>query len=363
MAAVQRATFVMEQHLGHRTFYLNLRRFIESMELETHWVEVTYAESGQAWDRTPVPHRLRAALRGRTQIRAGLAQADTDIVFFNTQVPAVIGAGASKRPYVVSTDITPIQYDRMAAQYAHPADDNRVVRFLKHLSNHAIMRGAARLLPWSSWARDSLLRDYGVNPERIEVLPPGVDIDTWSPRIRARGMDPVRFLFVGGDFWRKGGATVLDAFRALPRGSAELLLVTRSQVSASDGIHVFHHLNANTSELIELYRSADVFVLPSLGEAFGIAAMEALAVGLPVISSAVGGLTDIVADGESGFLIDPGDSVALASQMRALIDAPDLRARMGAAARRRAELRFDARRNAARLVAILGDVINERRSA
>ncbi|GAB4216656.1 MAG: hypothetical protein OHK0022_58060 [Roseiflexaceae bacterium] len=72
-----------------------------------------------------------------------------------------------------------------------------------------------------------------------------------------------------------------------------------------------------------------------------------------MIASAVGGLTDIVADGENGFLIMPGDTAALAARLALLVANPALRLRQGRAARARAEARFDARRNADRVLAYL----------
>ncbi|MBK9055158.1 MAG: glycosyltransferase family 4 protein [Chloroflexi bacterium] len=111
--------------------------------------------------------------------------------------------------------------------------------------------------------------------------------------------------------------------------------------------------------MLSLYQSCDLFVLPTEAEAFGIAAIEALAVGLPVITTPVGGLTDVVVDGENGFLLQPGDLQGLVQAMTRLANDPALRQRMGQAARQRAEQRFDARKNAARLAAIVQEVVGE----
>jgi glycosyltransferase involved in cell wall biosynthesis len=94
-------------------------------------------------------------------------------------------------------------------------------------------------------------------------------------------------------------------------------------------------------------------VLPSNAEAFGISAVEASASGLPVIATETGGLSDIVVDQRTGFLIPVGDVQALATRLRILVENPDLRWEMSLAAHQRAKNRFDARKNAARLVDIL----------
>ena len=93
-------------------------------------------------------------------------------------------------------------------------------------------------------------------------------------------------------------------------------------------------------ELPAFYRRADVLVVPSLSEAFGKPAVEAMASGLPVVATRVGGIPEVVADGETGLLVPPNDPVALAEAMGRLAADPALRARLGAAGRARAEERF-----------------------
>ena len=119
----------------------------------------------------------------------------------------------------------------------------------------------------------------------------------------------------------------------------------------------YGNMQPNSPELIALCQSCDAFVLPTRAEAFGIAAVEATALGLPVIGTAVGGLPDIVAEGETGYVIPPGDVDALAAHLRRLAEDSALRQRMGRAARQRAEERFDARKNAARVIGVLEEVV------
>jgi len=360
----------MEQHLGHRTFYQNLRRFVDQQTLEIpeasrvvqpRWVEVTYEQPGGSWERLRfLPPRWRGTLRGRVQVRDGLAGAPWDVAFFNTQVPAVLGgAVARQRPYVISTDITPIQYDRMGQHYRHAADRWGPLKAYKHAVNRRVFQGASAVLPWSSWVRQSLIADYAVPVSRIEVVPPGVNLELWQPRGESPATGPLRVLFVGGDFHRKGGDVLLRAFRALREAGddraaqVELHVVTRSPATEGDGVVPHYDLKPNTPDLISVYRSCDVFVLPTEAEAFGIVAVEAAATGLPAIVTDVGGLTDVVTDGETGFVIRPGDVQVLVARLRALATDRTLRARLGFAARLRAETRFDARKNAARIIEIV----------
>jgi glycosyltransferase involved in cell wall biosynthesis len=94
-------------------------------------------------------------------------------------------------------------------------------------------------------------------------------------------------------------------------------------------------------EMPAAYADAEVFCLPSWWEAMPLSVLEAMAAGLPVVASAVGGLPEMVSDGETGFLVAPGDAAGLGDALARLVADPALRARMGAAGRRRARERFD----------------------
>jgi glycosyltransferase involved in cell wall biosynthesis len=339
--------FVMEQHLGHRTYAENLRAHVGD-SVEARWVPIDYAVH-PCVRRLPIPAALQVATAARVAVRRGIQ--DADVLVFNTQVPAVLGGRAVRsRPYVVITDVTPLQYDAMAAGYGHRADRPGPVAWLKHRANRRTFQAAAHCVGWSSWVCESYVGDYGVPPARTSVIPPGIDTSVFRPA--GRTDDGVfRVLFVGGDFERKGGFDLLDAFRSL-EGPKELVVVSRSEVPASDGVRVVRDLVPNDLRLVELYRTCDVSALPSRAETFGIAAAEAAAAGLPAVVTRVGGFADIVVDGRTGFLIEPGDTVALADRLRRL-QHRDMRANQSSAARTHAVEHFDARTNAGRLLDII----------
>jgi len=337
--------FAMEQHLGHRTYCQNLRDHVDADDIAPVWIPIDYESEGLA---EKMPASLAAAWSGRRAVRNGLARAGADAHVFNTQVPAVLGGSIVRsRPYVLVTDVTPIEYDRIAEGYGHRPDGSGPISRLKHHLNLRTMQGAAWCVGWSNRAAQSYIDDYGVPGARVRVIPPGVDLERWRPPTSDRRHDDgtFRILFVGGDFDRKGGRQLLRAFSTLP-SSAELVVVTRADVPTTDRVRVVSHLNPNDAELVELYRTSHVFALPTLAETFGIAAAEAAASGLPVVASDVGGIPDIVLDDSSGCLVPAGDEAALAAALRRLHDAPDLRRSMGHAARRHAEEAFDAQTNA-----------------
>lgn len=341
--------FLMETHLGHRSYYQNLRTHIDPLEeIDPRWVEVTYTFKNRI--KAPSPKLLRvfySTLSCLLEVNWGLWQRPYDVAVFNTQVPAALNWFAiNAKPYILCTDITPLQYDRMGEHYHHASSDSKLSQDIKYRINRRIFRNASCIIPWSNWAKSSLMDDYGVAESKISVIPPGVNTAVWKPGA-SRSVDrPLRLLFVGGDFYRKGGDLLIEAFRTFPKGSVELILVTRDVVAKEEGISIYRNFQPNAPELIALYQTCDVFVLPTRGEAFGISAVEAGAAGLPAIATRVGGLIDIIADGETGFLIEPDDVQALIDRISLILRDAPLREKMGLAARKRVEEQFDAQKNA-----------------
>jgi glycosyltransferase involved in cell wall biosynthesis len=347
-----RVAFALEQVLGHVSLSQTIKRFAPEAAIDPLFIDVNFHKSGGVIERLPLPAYVKGALRARLEVRAGLAGRLPDAFLFNTQKPAVLCPDYVRaRPTLISLDVTPFQYDDLAELYDHTPDKPGPIRSIKHAMNRQLFHSAKHLLPWSSWVRASLIKDYGVSAERITIIPPGADTLRWRPAPGAAS-ERVRVLFVGGNFVRKGGALLLDWFRTSPDAArCELHLVTRDSVAAAPNVHVYNAMQNNSDELIALAQSADVFVLPTQADCFSIASIEAMAAGLPVITTDVGGIADIVTSGENGYLIPSGDAHALASALALLVNDAGLRARMGACGRARAERDFDARTNVLRVVA------------
>ena len=352
-------TFFMEQHVGHKTYYQNLRKYIETdSRISATWIPVTYDLAPKSFMRR-IPYlssHFQGTLAGWRQTREGLRNHKSDVSFFFTQVPAMFGGRLLQRvPYVLCTDLTPIQFDQMGEHYGHTPDKIGLVRNYKQQVNARVFKKAAQILPWTRWAEQSFISDYGVSPGKLTILPIGLDINKWCPSDNSsRGV--VKILFVGADFFRKGGDLLLDAFHDLPSGHAELVIVTRTTLPEQEGIKIYNDLQPNTPELVALFQSCDIFVLPTKADAFGIVAAEASATGLPVLMTDVGGASDIVVDGETGFLLPLEDVLVLTERLKFLIMHENIRRRMGAAARARAEQCFDARKNGKKVADILLEV-------
>ena len=357
--------FVMEQHVGHRTYYENLRAFVDlDPRVCATWAPITYRPDADQWTWLSLfPGRLRGPWYGRAQVQQALRQPSFDMVFFNTQVPATLGgAVARRRPYVISTDITPIQYDQMGALYHHQGDRPGLLKWYKHRVNIQTLRHAAMLLPWTHWVKDSLIKDYGIPAEHISVVPGGVNTEFWTPKPAHQKRKRLKILFVGGDFFRKGGEVLLRAFHQLLSGTAELHIVTRSEIACTENVHVYRDMRPNTPELLALYHHCDVFVLPTGADAFGFVLVEAMACGLPVITTNVGGIAEVVDSGETGFLIRPDDVSALRLHLIRLAQDEPLVRQMGAAARERAVKHFDAKTQAKAIVEVLCQIADKHRA-
>jgi D-inositol-3-phosphate glycosyltransferase len=185
--------------------------------------------------------------------------------------------------------------------------------------------------------QDQLVRHYGADPERIEIIAPGVDHNVFHPGDRAAarrhlrlGVDPV-VLFVGRIQPLKGADLAVRALADVSNSRTRLVIV--GGPSGPDGaaeVAALHSLVAELglehrvqfvapqphADLADYYRAADVCVVPSRTESFGLVALEAAACGTPVVAANVGGLRLLVDDGVTGFLVDERDPAVYA----ALID-------------------------------------------
>jgi glycosyltransferase involved in cell wall biosynthesis len=296
-------------------------------------------------------------LRGMLQTQAALSHGPFDALFFLTHNPAVLRQDAVARtPTLLWTDVTPSLLDEQAEHYDHGVSRSLLVQRFKHALVRRTFQRAALCVGWSTWAQRSFVADYGVREENTRVVPPGVDLARWPlPPPRAPNALP-RLLFVGGHFGRKGGPLLLDVFRSRLRGRCELDLVTRDAIAEEPGVRVHRGIQAGTPELLALYANADVFVLPTRGDCFSIASIEAMAMGLPVVVSAVGGISEIVEEGKSGHLIAPDDGAGLLAALEPLLADATKRAAFGRRGRALAETRFDAKTNAERLLELLAGI-------
>jgi glycosyltransferase involved in cell wall biosynthesis len=350
-----RLGFALEYSLGHITHAQNLKRVLENQpEITPTFVDLPFDGMTGAWTRLPGVRSnwsLRASLGAWLGLRRHMASLDAAL--YHTQVTSLFAAGLMRRvPSVISLDATPLQYDSLGEFYGHVPSANPRLEALKKRLNQRAFGAARHLVAWSEWAKSSLVADYGVAPEKISVIPPGIDTARWRCERALRPAGPVNLLFVGGDFPRKGGETLLEAFRQLPPGTAHLNIVTKTTDAGKKmpNVTVWHDVVPNSDTLRTLFAEADLFVFPTRGDCLPLAVMEALASGLPVITTTVGALPEAVTHDETGWIVPPNDPAALADALRTLVGDAGLRGRLSAQAARVGQERFDASKNYAKLI-------------
>ncbi|HKU36903.1 MAG TPA: glycosyltransferase family 4 protein [Polyangiales bacterium] len=344
---MKRFGFAIDNNVGNATVGKNLARFIEGRsDVQATFCPVDLV-ADDIWQRIP-GIRSNFALTASARAAAALyGMRKLDAAFVHSQSIGLFCLELMRRvPTLISSDATPANMDRIADGYTHRVYGRRIESF-KHQWTKATIRSAHTLLGFSHWVVESYIDDYGVPPERTVIIPPGVDVDMWRPAPEKRANDGVvRILFIGGDLKRKGGDILVRWAQATRHTNFEIHIATRDPLQAPPRVIVHNDVKPNSPKLVELAQRCDLFALPTRADCFSISCLEANAAGLPAVITDIGGISEIVREGETGFLVFPGDEVGFYERLDRLVADAALRQRMGIAARRRVEERFDARKNA-----------------
>jgi len=234
----------------------------------------------------------------------------------------------------------------------------------------AKMRGAAFVACVTRPLAEQVVRDARVPADRVPVIPMGIDPDDFAaPPARLARPGTLHVVTVARLIHAKGFGHVFAALRRLAQRGLECrytiagegpdradLEAAVARLGLADRVAFAGTVSAG--DVIGLLERADAFVLASvgLGEAAPVAVMEAMAAGLPVVCSRIGGTPDMVTDGVDGILVEQRDDAAIATALERLARSPALRKALGAAARARALASFTSAATArALLAAIRGD--------
>ncbi len=361
--------FLVEQVLGHITHYKNLKYWAgKDTSIQPAWMPVA-TSTNDIWEKLPLIRNnwsLQSSLRARKTIEKAMKSQTLDALFLHTQTLALFSIPLMDRiPTIISTDGTPLNIDSVARGYNHKVGGNYLVERAKFQLSKSTFNAATAIVTWSEWAKDSLVTDYGISGEKITVIPPGVDLEQWNFKHEQNrdnhSTNLLRLLFVGGDFARKGGYTLLEAFRNSSNQDCILDIVTKDislkqELSGIENIRVHCDLTPNCQPLKQLYAQADVFVFPTEADTFGIVASEAMAAGLPIIATDVGALCEQVEHKVNGLIVPPGDANALNDALQTLKSDRAKITAMAAASRRIAEKRFDAGRNYGEILSLMKSI-------
>lgn len=288
-----------------------------------------------------LPHRLLHPLPG---LRSFTVSDDVDLVHVHNvlhrvrprRVPVVTSLGGATYWHYLETYLGWSEAD-IGRHY------RRASRILPRLgvgNEFANPSASLGFMVFSRFAASYLLRG-GVPDERVRIVPPGVPTPPEAPRLRAERLEgrPFTFLLVGRDPERKGADLALRAFRALRRREdVRLVLCGDPGYGALEEPGVEGHAWMDRERLLhEIFPAADVLLLPSRAEGYGLVLAEAMAYGVPGVATLQGAFPEILDDGRCGLLVPPGDADALEAAMASLLLEDGLRDALGARARRRYE--------------------------
>ncbi len=212
-------------------------------------------------------------------------------------------------------------------------------------------------MPMSQWIADSLIDDLGVAREKIVVMPPAVNPrDFGVANFPCPSRQLPRLLFYGNDWQRKGGARLVRWHQEHRVDLAELhVLSARGTVPPRLKNVVVHGQVSYDRWLHEILPSAHIFCLPTWEDMSPYALSEALAAGLPAVTSRVGGIPELVLHGQTGLVLPPEDEPGFVTAISRLLKDETLRLAMGQAAREHAMANLDADKLFQRLFNRLAD--------
>jgi glycosyltransferase involved in cell wall biosynthesis len=256
-------------------------------------------------------------------------------------------------PYVVTIDSTNAQSNLM-----HPVRE--VTRFSGLSSTavrpfeRAVYAHAARVVANSRWCVRSLTSDYGIDEGRIALLPMGVPVPPEVGAAPVAGGLP-RVAFVGRTMRAKGGEELLAAHQRWLADRCELVLVARDEVPPGKNLTVVGDIRPGDGRIGELLAGCALFVLPSRLDQWPNAVMEAMSYGVPPVVSDVGGMPEMVLDGQAGVVLAGRRPETLRYVIAGLLDDPGRLAELGRRARLRVVRDLDVERTANRLLDIVRD--------
>jgi glycosyltransferase involved in cell wall biosynthesis len=348
----------LELHAEHFVLSENLsvsERIVRRILCQGLWPDL---RGSRNLDLARFRREMNAGLQARHRLRArGVGH--FDVLHFHRQATAYASLDFMERvPSIVSIDCT----QTCVLQDATTALERWSLGFNVRRDGE-ILRRAKAIVSTSRWTAKDVERMYPDCRTPIHVMPNPVRLDlfdrAWIDERQARGGARPQCLFIGGDFPRKGGPDLLDAWvRGGFSRRADLILVTGWPLPSPlpEGVRVLTGIRANTPEWTAAWHDADLFVMPTRNEAFGLVYQEAAAAGLPAIGTRLNAVPEIIEDGGTGLLVTPGNVLELTAALERLIASAELRERLGRAARAKIEIEADPEIHHARLVALITQV-------
>ena len=295
-----------------------------------------------------------------------------DVLHDNQSISYGIWA-LSRRAPTVATIHHPITVDRRWAVRAETSIWRKLQQWRWHSCvgmQKRVVKRLRSIVTVSESARRDIAREFGIPADRLRVVPNGIDTDLFRP-LHGIAREPGRIIATNSaDTPLKGLAHLLAAVAEISRSRNHFKLVVIGKPKKNGaverlvrelgiGSRVEFTGRIGNEELVRHYARAAMAVVPSLYEGFGLPAGEAMACGVPVISTTGGALPEVV--GEAGLLVPPADPTALAAAIRRILDHPDEGRVLGQRGRARVSLNFTWRRAAERTVSVYREAIDAHR--
>ena len=354
-----RTLFVNENIGGHATMHLHLRRALDTHpSLDASIVDIPAPRLARrivaaripGLDRLDVdlqPLRDQLALSALVRRQVLRRGGRFDVLHVYTHNAALLSVDALERwPSVISLDGTNEQ-NAYTLPSRPPGRFTPATLRLTRRFEERVYENATLLVAQSAWAAASLERDYGVDPERIRIVPFGISIPPWR---EPTPTDRPEITFVGGSMERKGGMRLLELFRRHLADRATLNLVTRDPVAPEAGVRVFNGVTPGDGTIERLLARTAVFAFPSEIDKSSYAVLEAMGAGVPVVAFDVAAIPEQVEHDVTGLLIPAGDDEAFLGAIVDLLDDESTRRRLGRAGRARLEARYDATKTTGTLI-------------
>jgi len=285
--------------------------------------------SGDRWAnllRTWAPNRRRWAARyhfGAVGFRSRGRRARALVASHADTIDAVLQIGATFNAFTTPNLPGFVYCDSNAHVTARdaPAGEVAALRPLERdemlARERGVYQGASTVFVMSEYLRRSMIADFGLSEDSVTTVLAGANLELGAlPPLAATRSGPPTILFVGKQWERKGGPLLLEAFRGVRQAipNARLLIVGCTPPLAGEpGIEVLGPVAKGAPDaqarLSALYQSADVFCMPSRFEPFGVVFVEAMLHGLPCVGSDRCAIPEIIAHGETGWVV-PGDDAA-----------------------------------------------------
>jgi len=284
------------------------------------------------------PFSLLTATRIVRSIRPNIIHAHN--LYFNLTAIAPIIKHLSRTPLVTTLHLPKMKYGK-------PLLDLSIQIYQKTIG-HLIVKSSDELIAVSRSVRTHAIEDLMVHPYKIALIPNGVDTNVFLPNNQSHQNTIITY--IGRLIQNKGPQYLVQATPYILKyhPEARIYIVGEGPLKdelmrqvISQNLEDNVHFLGNVSDVLPVLQSTTIFVRPSLTEGMSLAVLEAMACGLPVVASNLEGNAEIIDNGETGYLVPPADSRALAEAISLLLDNHKIASQIGNNARKKTEEFYD----------------------